>query len=96
MKPKPPHLGPRYGEQFCDRSVALAYQNRPPYPDDVFEVLRALSDEEHPVVLDLGCGTGEVALGIADWASRVDALDISNAMCIRPVIPSGTRVRQAA
>ena len=78
--PKPKHLGPEYADQFKDRSVAGAYVNYPPYSDEVFEVLDGLIHDEPRVVLDIGCGTGDVARPLAPLVDRVDAVDQSTAM----------------
>ena len=78
--PKPKHLGPEYADQFKDRSVAGAYVNYPPYSDEVFEVLDGLIHDEPRVVLDIGCGTGDVARPLAPLVDRVDAVDQSMAM----------------
>ena len=42
MRPKPDHLGPEYGAQFADASIAAAYGCRPPYPAAVIDLLAAL------------------------------------------------------
>lgn len=78
--PKPAHLGPLYGAQFQDRSVAEAYRNRPPYPDEIFAILADLIVDEPRVVLDAGCGRGELARPLAGLVERVDAIDLSAAM----------------
>ena len=78
--PKPKHLGPDYADQFKDRSVADAYVNYPPYPAEVFEVLESLIHDEPRIVLDIGCGTGDVARPLAAFVERVDAVDQSAAM----------------
>jgi SAM-dependent methyltransferase len=78
--PKPAHLGPQYGSQFDDDAVAHAYDTRPPYPPESFDILETLMAPGRRTVLDLGCGTGDVALGLLDRADRVDALDASVAM----------------
>jgi SAM-dependent methyltransferase len=78
--PKPAHLGPRYAEQFRDVSVARAYAARPPYPLEVFDVLERLLPPGERRVLDLGCGTGDVARGLVDRVERIDAVDPSPAM----------------
>jgi len=80
MDPKPAHLGPQYGAQFEDESVARAYHTRPPYPGKLFDILETLQPEGPRAVLDLGCGTGDVALGLARRAHRIDAVDPSEAM----------------
>jgi ubiquinone/menaquinone biosynthesis C-methylase UbiE len=77
---KPAHLGPEYGAQFRDASVVDAYRFRPPYPAEVFEILGRLVGAGPPVVLDAGCGNGDLALGLLGIADRVDALDPSAAM----------------
>ena len=78
--PKPKHLGPEYADQFKDKSVAGAYANYPPYSDEVFEALDGLVCDEPRIVLDIGCGTGDVARPLASLVDRVDAVDQSMAM----------------
>lgn len=80
MLPKPAGLAPQYGAVFKDKSVALAYLNRPPYPAETFEVLRALIKDKPATVLDVGCGTGDIARPLAALVERVDAVDFSAAM----------------
>jgi len=77
---KPAHLGPEYGAQFGDASVVDAYRFRPPYPAEVFEILRRLLAPGPRIVLDAGCGSGDLALGLLGIAERVDAVDPSLAM----------------
>lgn len=78
--PKPRHLGPDYAAQFQDTSVAAAYRYRPPYPDETFVILAELITPDAPHVLDLGCGTGDLARRLTSHAARVDAVDPSEAM----------------
>jgi ubiquinone/menaquinone biosynthesis C-methylase UbiE len=80
MIPKPAHLGPRFASQFEDESVARVYHTRPPYPADVFDILEGLMSPGRRAVLDLGCGTGDVALGLASRVDHIDAIDPSRAM----------------
>jgi SAM-dependent methyltransferase len=49
----------------------------------VFEILLGLIQDESPVVLDLGCGTGDIGRGLAPYVTRVDAVDPSTAMIAR-------------
>src|SRR5215217_4625956 len=80
MLPKPKHLGPEYGAQFQDQSVAVAYPRRPPYPAAIFDALAGLLPIASRAVLDVGCGTGDVARRLAPLVERVDAVDVSAAM----------------
>jgi SAM-dependent methyltransferase len=78
--PKPKHLAPEYGAQFSDLSVASAYRFRPPYPDEVYTLLDRLLGNTPRVVLELGCGLGEIARRLAAQTDRVDAVEPSRAM----------------
>jgi trans-aconitate methyltransferase len=77
------HLAREYAEQFQDQSVVDAYHLRPYYPEETFELLTTLGDPNCRRVLDVGCGTGEIARRIAPRVSHVDAVDISPAMLTR-------------
>jgi SAM-dependent methyltransferase len=79
-KAKPSHLGLQYAAQFRDESVARAYAARPPYPDEVFEILISLMPGRARQVLELGCGTGDLTLKLAKRVDRIDAVDFSEAM----------------
>lgn len=90
MQPKPSHLGEPYANQFEDASVAEAYPTRPPYPDEAIALLAASIPTTSPAVLDLGCGTGDLARRVAAFAGRVDALDRSAAMVAKgKTLPGG-------
>lgn len=81
MKPKPAHLGAGYASQFCDLSVASAYHARPPYPGETFDILESILPGLRPRrVLELGCGTGDLTLGLASRVELLDAVDFSAAM----------------
>ena len=69
----------RLSEVFTDAAVARAYQRRPAYPPETFEILARLIVEPR-VVLDAGAGTGAVARRLLPYAIRVDAVDPSAAM----------------
>lgn len=83
MAGKPEHLASRYADVFKDQSVVDAYRHRPPYPDAVFGLLADLIDGEPRTVLDVGCGTGEIARRLAPFVDRVDAVDVSERMIRR-------------
>jgi ubiquinone/menaquinone biosynthesis C-methylase UbiE len=65
---------------FTDEAVARAYQHRPPYPAQVFDILEQLIVDRPRHVLDVGAGEGAIARPLAARVDRVDALDISAAM----------------
>ncbi len=79
--PKPKHLSPDYAAQWQDEGMARAYRHRPPYADETFDMLIALLPEDGgAAVLDVGCGTGDLARPLAERVARVDAIDASKAM----------------
>jgi len=78
--PRPWHLGRVYAEQYQDRSVVDVYHLRPWYPEETFSLLAELCDPVCRRVLDVGCGTGEIARRLAPRVDHVDALDLSPAM----------------
>jgi len=80
MNPKPGHLGLKYAEQFKDSSIVEVYHHRPPYADEAIDKLIALITDEPRVVLDIGCGTGDLSRRLANRVERVDAVDFSRAM----------------
>ena len=67
------------GRAFEDADVARNYRHRQPYPAEIFEILRRLVVEPR-TILDAGCGTGALTIGLARFARRVDAIDPSVAM----------------
>lgn len=79
--PKPRHLGPDYGAQWQDDGMARAYRHRPPYGDETCDVLVGLMPADiEGAVLDVGCGTGDLARPLAARTDRVHAVDASEAM----------------
>jgi len=91
MQPKPAHLAPEYGAQFRDHQVVRAYPTRPPYPEEVIDRLCALLPDADAVVLDLGCGAGDIARRMAPRVARVDAVDPSTAMLeLGRTLPGGS------
>lgn len=88
MNAKPDFYSVEHGEAFIDAEVAATYHTRPPYPDEVFDLLNELLGSEPRKVLDLGCGTGAIANRLAPHVDRIDAVDIS-----APMIEAGRYVR---
>jgi trans-aconitate methyltransferase len=80
VRPKPEFLGPQQAAAFQNEAVAEAYQFRPPYPDDTFDILVNLAIDAPKRVLDIGCGAGFVARELVARVVHVDAIDISPAM----------------
>lgn len=78
MKPK--HLESKYSEVFKSKSVAEAYIYRPPYPIQTFDILSKLIIERPSKVLDVGCGTGNIARYLINFVDYIDAIDFSQSM----------------
>jgi trans-aconitate methyltransferase len=80
--------------RFQERSVASRYHLRPTYPPEAFAILNELIVDEPRVVLDLGCGTGNVARPLATYVERIDAVELSLAMLERArELPGGDALR---
>ncbi len=71
---------PNLAATFQHRGVAAAYEHRPTYPSEVFDVLLGLITDQPRNVLDLGAGEGALARPLAGLVDHVDALDISAEM----------------
>lgn len=94
MVQKPKHLAPEYGKQFQDRSIVEAYNHRPPYPMEVFDVLAGLIHSEPKRVLDVGCGTGYIARHFVERVEEIDAVDFSRNMIeMAKALPNGDNPR---
>ena len=79
------HPGPlqyqyEYATRFKNRSLAESYEQRPPYPDETYTILRNLLGESRGRVLDVGCGTGRIARSLVDHVASIDAVDFSREM----------------
>lgn len=74
---KPDFLGEKFAARFQDQSVVDRYHLRLTYPPETFRILANLIADEPRAVLDAGCGTGDVARHLLDYAERIDAVDIS-------------------
>jgi predicted TPR repeat methyltransferase len=66
--------------RFQDETAAKRYHLRPAYPPDTFDILNSLIVDGPRVVLDVGCGTGNIARYLAKYADRIDTLDFSQSM----------------
>ena len=83
MQPRPAGWSRWHADAFQDADVAAAYTYRVPYPREVFTTLAGLLDPASDAVLDIGCGRGELARPMLEFAGRVDALDVSAQMLER-------------
>lgn len=79
-QPRPAGWSRWHAGAFQDADVASAYAFRAPYPREVFTTLAGLLDSVSGAVLDVGCGRGELARPMLEFAGRVDALDASAQM----------------
>lgn len=60
-----------------DEAPGLYDHARPGYPPEVFAQLAALADlKRGSRVLELGCGTGQATIPLAEWGYRIVALDL--------------------
>ncbi len=80
MIDKPAFLGIEYANNFRNSRVAEAYCLRPPYPSEMFHILSSLISGRPSAVLDVGCGTGNIARGLVGLVDRIDAVDFSEQM----------------
>lgn len=80
MMQRPANFSPEYASAFAERSVVEAYQHRPEYPSQVFEVLRDLIVDAPRRALDVGCGTGFIARPLVEHTEALDAVDVSQPM----------------
>jgi SAM-dependent methyltransferase len=80
VESKPSHWSAEYGAWFNDQEIARAYPHRPPYPQQGVLLLVDLVTGTPRTVLDVGCGTGDLARRLAEHVDRVDAVDASAAM----------------
>ena len=71
-----------YASRFKNRNVADAYELRPPYPDEAYEILRELLGASPGRVLDVGCGPGKIARNLVEYVDGVDAVDFSEEMIL--------------
>lgn len=65
---------------FASETVAARYHLRPTYPAETFDILRSLVPHTTSLLLDIGCGTGNIARNLTSNFSRIDAVDSSLSM----------------
>jgi ubiquinone/menaquinone biosynthesis C-methylase UbiE len=70
----------RLAAVFGHPGVVHAYQHRPPYSAELFDLLEQIITDRPRTVLDVGAGEGALARPLAGRVDRVDALDMSAAM----------------
>ena len=78
--PRPRQNWDDYASRFKNRSLADAYELRPPYPVETYEILRDLLGESPGRILDVGCGPGKIARILVEHVESVDAVDVSEEM----------------
>ena len=83
MEAKPKGWAAEYAAWFDEPSAVERYHLRPPYPAETFDLLASLAVGSPRVVLDAGCGPGDLSRGLAPFVDRVDAVDRSAAMIAR-------------
>jgi len=79
---QPKQFSYEYASIFQDASVVAAYPQRAPYPAETFAILAELIDKTVAPcrLLDAGCGTGQMTVGLLPYADQIDAVDLSAAM----------------
>jgi SAM-dependent methyltransferase len=78
--PRPPQFTETHALRWRDADAARVYRHRPSYPAATFDLLVSLIADEPRAVLDLGCGTGNIARPLAPRVARVDAIDLAQEM----------------
>src|SRR6201999_3620756 len=73
----------KFSMRFQDASLVERYHFRPTYPAETFTILDGLITDEPRVVLDVGCGTGNLTRHLARYVDRIDAVDFSRPMLER-------------
>ena len=88
---RPTHLTPDNAAAFQLAGVVDAYHLRTPYPIELGPFLRSLMSPTVGAIVELGCGTGEIARMLAPHVDRVDAIDVSLPMLERArTMPDGS------
>jgi len=78
--------------RWQDADAAANYRFRATYPPETFDILLSLLGDAPRNVLDVGCGTGNLARRLAPLVDRVDAVDVSREMIAAAhELPDGDR-----
>lgn len=77
---KPEHLSKAVGDQFADKSIVQHYGFRPDYTSEVVHFLSNALSINGMDVLDIGTGTGEVAIPLSELGHEVVGVDPSYEM----------------
>jgi SAM-dependent methyltransferase len=76
--------------------VAADYRHRLPYLPQFFaQIAASFALSKATAVLDLGCGTGELSVGLAPYCGPILGLDQSEAMIAQRDLPPNVRLRVA-
>lgn len=85
-----PHYDTAHALRWQDADAARSYKSRPPYAPAMYDFLRTLITDAPTRVLDIGCGTGKVARGLAHLVDHIDAIDIAAEMIAEAkLLPGG-------
>jgi SAM-dependent methyltransferase len=87
---RPPGWNEHNAAAFQLDDVVEHYHLRAPYPSTLIPFLQGLAVRPGGAVLELGCGTGEIARALAPHVERVDAIDVSRQMIAKArALPGG-------
>lgn len=90
MSKRPAHLTYDNASLFKGQGLVDVYHHRLPYPQETFQLLLDLIEDESPSVLDVGTGIGNLARPLTQIVDYVDAIDFSRAMIDRgQTLPNG-------
>ncbi len=78
--PRPRQFWDDHASLFKNRSLAETYKFRPPYPDEMYQILHDLLGDRRGRILDVGCGQGKIARTLVDRVDAIDAIDFSQEM----------------
>jgi SAM-dependent methyltransferase len=83
MIKRPVHLTHENASLFKGKGLVDVYHHRLPYPQETFDILLNLIQDDSRIVLDVGTGIGNLARPLTQHVHHVDAIDFSEAMIAR-------------